>query len=121
MVRPDVVGKKLARAAAWLDGAEERLARPVLDAEARDLAAFYLFLAIQESIDLAAHWVADARWGSPDEAGATFELLRGAVGLRNRIAHGYSTVDHGKVQSEYQGGVATLRTFLSLVAEEAGL
>lgn len=28
--------------------------------ESRDLATFYLFLAMQATIDLAAHWVADA-------------------------------------------------------------
>jgi len=139
MVKPDVVGRKLARATDWLDSAAEILARPseefLDDTKGRDLASFYLFLAIQECIDLAAHWVADARWGSPDEAGGTFELLanhraisrdlaeklRGAVGLRNRIAHGYSLVDHRRIQNEYREGVEALRKFLALVADEAGL
>jgi uncharacterized protein YutE (UPF0331/DUF86 family) len=139
MVKPDVVGRKLARATDWLDRAEEILVRPsnefLDDTKGRDLASFYLFLAIQECIDLAAHWVADARWGSPDEAGGTFELLanqrainrelaeklRGAVGLRNLIAHGYSLVDHKRVQIEYRAGVEALWQFLALVADEAGL
>jgi uncharacterized protein YutE (UPF0331/DUF86 family) len=139
MVKPDVVGRKLSRATDWLDSAEEILARPseefLDDTKGRDLASFYLFLAIQECIDFAAHWVADARWGSPDEAGGTFELLarhraidrnlaeklRGAVGLRNLIAHGYSLVDHKRIQNEYREGVETLRKFLALVADEAGL
>jgi uncharacterized protein YutE (UPF0331/DUF86 family) len=139
MVKPDVVGRKLARASDWLDSAEEILSRPseelLDDTKGRDLASFYLFLAIQECIDLAAHWVADARWGSPDEAGGTFELLanhrainrdlaaklRGAVGLRNLIAHGYSTLNHQRVQSEYREGVEALRRFLALVADEAGI
>jgi len=139
MVKPDVAGRKLARASEWLDSAEEILARPseefLDDTKGRDLASFYLFLAIQECIDLAAHWVADARWGSPDEAGGAFELLadhrainralaqklRGAVGLRNLIAHGYSLVDHGRIQNEYREGVKALRKFLALVADEAGL
>ncbi|HEX4961247.1 MAG TPA: DUF86 domain-containing protein [Thermoanaerobaculia bacterium] len=139
MVKPDVVGKKLARATDWLDDAEEILSRPpeefLDDTKGRDLASFYLFLAIQECIDLAAHWVADARWGSPDEAGAAFDILadqraidrklagqlRGAVGLRNLIAHGYSIVDHRRLQIEYKEGVEALRRFLALVSEEAGL
>ena len=139
MVKPDVVGRKLSRASDWLDSAEERLSRPpaefLADDDSQDLASFHLFLAIQECIDLAAHWVADAGWGSPDEAGATFTLLvsrgaidhdlatklRKAVGLRNRIAHGYSTVDHELIQAEYQEGVKALRKFLALVADEAGL
>ena len=47
--------------------------------------------------------------------------LRGAVGLRNRIAHGYASVDHARVHEEYRAGVEALRRFLSLVSSEAGL
>ncbi|MFY9825997.1 MAG: DUF86 domain-containing protein [Thermoanaerobaculia bacterium] len=139
MVKPDVVGRKLSRATDWLDRAEEILARPseefLDDTKGRDLASFYLFLAIQECIDLAAHWVADAHWGSPDDSGGTFQILadrrairrdlaeklRGAVGLRNLIAHGYSLVDHQRIQNEYREGVKALWQFLGLVADEAGL
>jgi uncharacterized protein YutE (UPF0331/DUF86 family) len=139
VVKPDVVGKKLSRATRWLDRAEEKLSRPpaefLSDDDSQDLASFHLFLAIQECIDLAAHWVADAGWGSPDESGGMFSLLRDrgvidtdlatklrqAVGLRNRIAHGYSTVDHEQIQNEYREGVMALRRFLGLVADEAGL
>lgn len=139
MVKPDVVRRKLVRAAAWLDDAEAILAQPAEEFLAktreRDLASFYLFLAIQECIDLSAHWVSDAGWGSPDDAASTFLLLadrgvidrdlaeglRGAAGLRNLIAHGYSTVDHARVQREYQEGAANLRRFLAAVATEAGL
>ena len=72
MVKPDVVGKKVTRATAWLGRAEAILSRPIeeflADDERRDVASFYLFLAIQECIDLAVHWVADAGWGAPDDA-----------------------------------------------------
>ncbi len=136
MVRPEVAERKLARATAWLGDAEARLSRSaadfLADPDAQDLASFHLFLAIQECIDLAAHWVADARWGSPDEASATFDLLahhgaidrdlaarmRGAVGLRNRIAHGYSTLDQARIHGEYHEGITTLRRFLARVADE---
>jgi uncharacterized protein YutE (UPF0331/DUF86 family) len=139
MVKIDVVSRKLGRASAWLNDAEEILSRPadefLGDVKSRDLASFYLFLAIQESIDLAAHWVSDAGWDVPDDAGGSFDLLaehgvmerdlamilRGAVGLRNRIAHGYGSVDHERVHQEYRGGVEALRRFLSLVSSEAGL
>ena len=139
MVKVDVVSRKLGRASAWLNDAEEILARPadefLGDVKSRDLATFYLFLAIQESIDLAAHWVSDAGWDVPDDAGGSFDLLaahgvmdrdlamvlRGAVGLRNRIAHGYGSVDHERVHQEYRSGVEALRRFLSLVGSEAGL
>jgi len=139
MVKVDVAARKVARAGAWLTDAEAILARPTADflsdAKSRDLASFYLFLAIQESIDLAAHWVSDAGWDVPEDAGATCDLLaengaidrdlaealRGAIGLRNRIAHGYASVDHERVQQEYHRGVGALRRFLSLVSVEAGL
>ena len=38
------------------------------DRPGRDLALFYLFFAIQECVDLAAHWVADEGWMTPDDA-----------------------------------------------------
>jgi uncharacterized protein YutE (UPF0331/DUF86 family) len=139
MVKVDVVTRKVARAGAWLNDAEEILVRPAAeflsDVKSRDLATFYLFLAIQECIDLAAHWVSDAGWNVPEDAGATFDLLaehgvvdqglavalRGAVGLRNRIAHGYASVDHERVHDEYRRGGEALRRFLSQVSSEAGL
>ena len=139
MVKPDVVGRKLARATDWLDRAEALLSKPVqeplADEERRDLASFYLLLAIQECIDLAVHWVADAGWGVPDDAASTFMLLAdrraidrdlaqglsSAAGLRNRIAHGYSTIDHARIQREYPEGISNLRRFLAAVATEAGL
>jgi uncharacterized protein YutE (UPF0331/DUF86 family) len=139
MVKPDVVRRKVVRAAARLDAAEAILSQPsevfLADTKDQDLASFYLFLAIQECIDLAAHWVSDAGWGSPDDAVSTFLLLadrraidrdlaedlRGAAGLRNLIAHGYSLVDHARIQSEYREGIASLRRFLTAVAKEAGL
>ena len=139
MVKVDVVARKVARAGAWLNDAEEILSRPaadfLADVKSRDLASFYLFLTIQECIDLAAHWVSDAGWNVPEDAGATFDLLaehgvmdqdlagalRGAVGLRNRIAHGYASVDHARVHEEYRAGIGALRHFLALVSSEAGL
>jgi len=58
VVRPDVAGARIARAQAWLTDAEGLLDRStadfVGDRSGRDLALFYLFLAIQECIDLAA-------------------------------------------------------------------
>lgn len=139
MVRPDVASRKIAAAAARLDQVEALVARPLgeflADVQGRDLASFYLLVAVQEVIDLAAHWVADAGWPPPQEAGATFDLLadrgaigrdlaarlRGATGLRNRIAHGYADLDHGRLHAEFREGVSALREFLAAVASAAGL
>ena len=99
------------------------------------VALFYLFLAIQECIDLAAHWVADEGWMPPDDAGSTFDVLadhevidrptadalHGAAGLRNRIAHGYAMLDYARVQEESRAGVPALRALLDAVARAAGL
>jgi len=139
MVRPEVAAARVARAQAWLSDAESLLAAPadefVADRRGRDLALFYLFLAIQECIDLAAHWVADEGWAPPDDAGSTFDVLadrgviarpvadglRGAAGLRNRIAHGYAMLDYRRVQGESREGIRPLRAFLAAVATAAGL
>jgi len=139
MVRPEVAAARVARAQAWLSDAEALLAASpdefVADRRGRDLALFYLFLAIQESIDLAAHWVADEGWAPPDDAGSTFDVLadrgviarpvadglRAAAGLRNRIAHGYAMLDYRRVQEESRPGIRPLRVFLEAVASAAGL
>lgn len=139
MVRRDVVARKIGRARAWLNDAAPTLLGP-LDAflaapRDRDLSLFYLFLALQECIDLAAHWIADEGWGEPDDAGSAFDLLadrgvideetsatlRGAVGLRNRIAHGYAMLDYERVHREAQAGIPVLRRFLSAIADAAGV
>lgn len=139
MVNRDVVARKIARASQWLADAEVRLQQSpeafLANVERRDVATFYVFLAIQEVIDLGTHWVADEGWGTPDDAGGTFEVLaargaipaeladrlRGAVGLRNRIAHGYATVDHARLHDDATAGVAALRAFLARVADAAGV
>jgi uncharacterized protein YutE (UPF0331/DUF86 family) len=139
VVQIDVVAKKVGRASAWLNDAQALVAGPLeelLDeVKRRDLASFYIFLAIQECIDLAAHWVADADWGAPDDSASLFDILadrevidrelatnlRGAVGLRNRIAHGYSSVDHTRVLNEFLQGASALRRFLARAVSEAGL
>ncbi len=138
MVRRDVAGRKVARAARWLDDAESILSRSsedlARDAASRDLAAFYLFLAIQECIDLAAHWVADDGLAPPEDASSAFDVLaergfigpsaadalRAAAGLRNRIAHGYGDVDQERVREEAKHGVKFLREFLLAVSNAAG-
>lgn len=139
MVDTDVVRRKLGRAHQHLSSAERLMERSreafLNDADVRDLATFRLFLALQEAIDLAAHWVADENLGSPDDVAGTFTILadrgeispdlaagmRAAVGLRHRIAHGYATVDHGRVLEEFAAGSEHLRQFLAAVARAAGL
>ena len=137
MVRHEVAARKIAIATSRLDQVEEILAQPFevyqADAASRDLAAFYLFLAIQECIDLAAHWVSDSSWPPPETAAGTFDLLadqgvierqlanamHGAIGLRNRIAHGYALLDHERIYRESREGLPQLRKFLVHAANVA--
>jgi uncharacterized protein YutE (UPF0331/DUF86 family) len=135
MVRPDVAARKVARAGAWLQSADVIFSQPrdefLGDVKNRDLASFYLLLAIQECVDLAAHWVADAGWTPPDDAASTFSVLAdhevidrelssrmgAAARLRNRIAHGYAALDHDRLYEEFGEGVQSLQRFLALMAE----
>ena len=137
MVDRDVLARKLALASARLGDLDELLAQPksaFLDERRdRDLAAFYFQLAVQECVDLASHWVADADWTPPDTAGSAFDtladhrvidrdlatLLRQAVGLRNLIAHGYGTLDPGRFYDEVRVAGPGLRRFLGILAEAA--
>jgi uncharacterized protein YutE (UPF0331/DUF86 family) len=139
MVQRDVVVNKVGRARAWLNDAQSLFEQSPdafrADVKGRDLALFYLFLAIQECIDLAAHWVADEGWGEPDDAGSAFDLLadrgvigaesantlRAAAGLRNRIAHGYALLDYDRVHREAREGIPSLRNFLVAIATTAGV
>jgi uncharacterized protein YutE (UPF0331/DUF86 family) len=139
MVRRDLVASKAGRARGWLNDASVLLLGPIeaflADHKGRDLSLFYLFLAIQECIDLAAHWVADEGWGEPDDAGSAFDILadrgvigresatalRGAAGLRNRIAHGYAMLDYRRVYAEASPGLPALRSFLLAATRAAGI
>ena len=139
MVRADVAGQKIARASARLRGVEALVARSaeefIADVQRHDLASFYLFLAIQDCIDLAAHWVADEEWGPPEDAGSTFDILaqheaiprdlasamKKAAGLRNLIGHGYEELDHERLYHELPAGAQALKQFLAAAAAAAGL
>ncbi len=60
-----------------------------------------------------------ARHGAIDRGLA--DGLRAAAGLRNRIAHGYTGVDHARLHDEFTQGVAILRRFLAAAAQAAQL
>jgi uncharacterized protein YutE (UPF0331/DUF86 family) len=139
MVKLEFVARKIATANSRLEQVDEllepKLGAFVADLRGRDLTAFYLQLAIQDCIDLASHWVAEAGWPPPEDAGSAFDtladrdvisrdlatFLRDAVSLRNRIAHGYATVDHERLYKEARDGTPRLKQFLAKIADAAGL
>ncbi len=97
----------------------------VADRTAREVVSFNLFLALQESIALAAHWLADDGVVVPETYGEVFETLgtrgvidteladrlRAAAGLRNLVAHQYGVLDFRRVFTVAQHDVADLLAF----------
>jgi uncharacterized protein YutE (UPF0331/DUF86 family) len=104
------------------------------DRTAREVVTFNLFLAIQEAIALAAHWLADEGTDVPQSYGDVFAALadrgvietelgarlRAAAGLRNLIAHQYGVVDFARVYAIAAGELADLVRFCQQLAERAG-
>lgn len=79
----------------------------LVDRTIREVVTLNLFLAIQEAIALATHWLADEGAQVPQTYGDVFTALsargvidedlaarlRAAAGLRNLIAHQYGVID----------------------------
>lgn len=89
-----------------------------------------LLVAVQEASDICFHIVADEAWGLPGSYAEGFELLAkhglvdaetaralsGMSALRNRLAHGYASVDHERLWNELPGGLDALERFTAAVA-----
>jgi len=109
----------LARRVAAIRDAVERI-REVLpatsaaflaDRTTREVVSLNLFVALQETIGLATHWLADEGALVPETYGDAFlaladrgiidaalgERLRAAAGLRNLVAHQYGVLDFTRV------------------------
>ena len=96
----------------------------------RDALALAFMVAVQEAIDIAYHIVADEGWGIPDSHLGAFDMLATrrvvastlatelstAASMRNRIAHGYASVDHQRLWHELPSGLRALEEFAAAVA-----
>jgi uncharacterized protein YutE (UPF0331/DUF86 family) len=96
----------------------------------RDALALSVMVALQEAIDITYHVVADEGWGVPDSHRAAFDLLAahgivstelaarlsGAAAMRNRIAHGYASVEHARLWQELPDGLAAMEEFRTAIA-----
>ena len=96
----------------------------------RDALSLALLVAIQAAVDIAYHLAADEGWGVPGSHAAAFGLLAdhgvvereladaltGVARVRNRIAHGYASVDHARLWAELPAGLDALALFAVRVA-----
>jgi uncharacterized protein YutE (UPF0331/DUF86 family) len=99
----------------------------------REVVTLNLFIAVQEAIALATHWLADAGWEVPQTHGDVFAALaahgvietelatrlRAAAGLRNLIAHQYGVIDFERVFAIASGEVEDLVVFCQQLARRA--
>jgi len=95
--------------------------------------SFNLFLLVQDSVDLAAHLIAEQGLGIPDSHRGAFEILAGKgllsrevadgmgamASLRNRIAHAYGDLDPVRMAREAPVGLEIVACFLDELAAHA--
>jgi uncharacterized protein YutE (UPF0331/DUF86 family) len=101
-----------------------------VDLMVQDAISMSLLVAVQESLDVSLHIASDEGWElaptSRDaflvlakhkviEAALAVELGKVAQ-LRNRIAHGYATLDAARLWSELPNGVSAFEAFTQAVA-----
>ena len=100
------------------------------DVDLQDALAMSLLVAIQHALDIALHIASDEGWGVPASYAESFGLLSshgvipaplaGALAnlasLRNRLAHGYATVDADRIWAELPGGLASLDAFSAAIS-----
>lgn len=129
-----VVLRKLTSLTDHLDRAKRRRPSTVealrADVDLQDALALSLLVAIQEAVDVAFHIVADEGWGVPGSYAEGFEVLArygvidaalakdmtAASGLRNRIAHGYASLDVDRLWSEMPAGLGALERYVAAIA-----
>lgn len=109
---------------AFLDAEEAEFVRePAL----HDLAERYLHLAVEASLDLGNHWIAERGLPAPEANRDTFtvlenagelapelaERLRGWAGFRNILVHEYLRIDHSIAYRAIRDELKDLESFVS--------
>lgn len=96
----------------------------------RDALSMALLVTIQTAIDIAYHVATDEGWGVPDSHASAFvslaehgviddalaASLTGIARVRNRIEHGYASVDHPRIWAELPSGLDALDDLARRVA-----
>lgn len=120
----------VARIRAVLPDSVDRFAA---DRTSREVVVLNLFVALQESVSLAAHWLADDGLVVPPTYGEIFRSLgdRGvlpadlagrlaaASGFRNLVAHRYGALDWARVHAIASENLEDLLTFCETLARQA--
>jgi len=103
------------------------------DVDVQDALALSFLVAVQEANDIAMHVAADEGWGVPSSYAEAFEILAnhgvitaeharelaGVAAVRNRIAHGYASVDPGRIWNELPAGLDALDRYVEAIARLA--
>jgi len=103
------------------------------DRTLREVTILNLFVAIQECLSLAAHWLADSGLDVPQGYGQVFERLgeRGVIapdlaarlaaasGLRNLVAHRYGVLDWRRIHEIATTRLDDLLAFCDALAERS--
>lgn len=131
---PAVIARKVSEIRGRVARVRELLPPTVEDFAARRTEAealiLNLYLALQESSDLAMHVVADRALGVPGDARTAFEMLAtsgliqaslatrlaAAVGLRNRIAQEYGRLELPRVYEAARDDLGDLEALAGAVA-----
>jgi uncharacterized protein YutE (UPF0331/DUF86 family) len=104
------------------------------DLDRQDALAMSLLVALQEAADICLHIAADEGWGIASSYAEGFALvarhdvipmaladrLSAIAALRNRVAHGYGSVDFERLWREAPDGVEALRAFAAAVGRFLG-
>lgn len=103
------------------------------DRTAREIVVLNLFVALQEAVSLATHWLADAGLDVPGSYREIFvelaargrlprdlaQRLAAAAGFRNLVAHRYGALDPARVHAIASYELGDLLDFCSIVSSEA--
>jgi len=100
------------------------------DVDRQDAIGMSLLVAVQDALDIALHIESAEGWGVPASYAESFAMLaeHGVIepplasglanmaALRNRLAHGYGSVDMDRIWAELPEGLAALSSFASEIA-----
>lgn len=103
------------------------------DRSAREIVTLNLFVALQECLSLASHWLADEGWEVPGTYADVFRVLAernvldrdlaarmaAAAGLRNLIAHRYAALDWARIHDAASHHIEDLLRFCDVLADAA--